>query len=197
MTSKAALRRRFRAARRAFSPAEHARRSHLATSAIKRLPAFKAGSRIALYMPFDHETDPDALVTAARARGIRIFVPVVTDFRHRRIRFFPLSGSMQRGVFGIYVPRPGGKPPSPRWFNLIVVPIVGVDGAGRRLGMGGGFYDRALSFRRLRNIWRGPELVGLGFDCQHTDTVLADPWDLRLDSLATESGIWHFTKDTQ
>ena len=147
-------------------------------------------------MPFDHETDPDALVTAARARRIRIFVPVVTDFRHRRIRFFPLSGAMHRGVFGIYVPRPGGKPTAPRWFNLIVVPIVGVDDAGRRLGMGGGFYDRAFAYRRLRNTWRGPKLVGLGFDCQRTDTVLADPWDLRLDSLATESGLRYFAKDT-
>lgn len=197
MTSKASLRRQLRAARRALSAAEHARRSHLATCAIKQLPAFKAGSRIALYMPFDHETDPDALVTAARRRGIRIFVPVVTDLRHRRIRFFPLSGAMRRGVFGILVPRAGGKPTAPRWFSLIVVPIVGIDTEGRRLGVGGGFYDRAFAFRRLRHSWRGPKLVGLGFDCQRTDTVLADSWDLRLDSLATESGIRHFSKGTQ
>jgi len=197
MTSKASLRRQFRAERRALSPAEHARRSHLATSAITQLPAFKAGSRIAFYMPFDHEVDTDALVSAARRRGIRIFVPIVTDFRHRRIRFFPLSGAMRRGAFGILVPRAVGKPTAPRWFNLIVVPIVGVDDAGRRLGMGGGFYDRAFGFRRLRRIWRGPKLVGLAFDCQRADSVLADPWDLRLDSLATESGLRHFTKGSQ
>ena len=53
--------------------------------------------------------------------------------------------------------------------NLIVVPLVGVDAEGRRLGMGGGFYDRALEFRRRRRHWTGPRLVGLAFDCQRTD----------------------------
>jgi len=76
--------------------------------------------------------------------------------------------------------------------DLIVVPLVGVDGRGLRLGMGGGFYDRALAFRRVRKSWKGPRLVGLAFDCQRVDTVFADGWDVRLDSLATESGLVHF-----
>ena len=81
---------------------------------------------------------------------------------------------------------------APRWLNVIVVPFVGVDPQGRRLGMGGGFYDRALGFRRRRLHWRGPSLVGLGFDCQRADDVHADPWDVRLDCLATESGLHIF-----
>jgi 5-formyltetrahydrofolate cyclo-ligase len=64
------------------------------------------------------------------------------------------------------------------------------------LGMGGGFYDRALEFRRGRLHWRGPRLVGLAFDCQRTDVAFADPWDVRLDSLATESGLVHFNQGT-
>jgi 5-formyltetrahydrofolate cyclo-ligase len=40
----------------------------------------------------------------------------------------------------------------------------------------------------------GPCLVGLSFDCQRVDTVFADPWDVRLDALATESGIEHFRR---
>ena len=78
----------------------------------------------------------------------------------------------------------------------IVVPLVGVDPAGRRLGMGGGFYDRALEFRRRRRYWRGPHLVGFAFDCQRTDSSFAEPWDLRLDSLATESGLQHYIEST-
>jgi len=46
--------------------------------------------------------------------------------------------------------------------------------------MGGGFYDRALEFRRRRRHWPGPRLVGLAFDCQRTDATFAEPWDLRL-----------------
>ncbi len=87
-----------------------------------------------------------------------------------------------------------GRPLLARSLDLIVVPLVGVDAEGRRLGMGGGFYDRALEFRRRRHHWTGPHLVGLAFDNQRTTTSFADAWDLRLDSLATESGLHHFSK---
>src|SRR6267378_1458496 len=49
-------------------PAEHALRSDLAASAVTRLPAFKAGARVAVYLPFDRETDTAALLAAARRR---------------------------------------------------------------------------------------------------------------------------------
>jgi 5-formyltetrahydrofolate cyclo-ligase len=190
------LRKELRAKRRSLTPEEHARRSKLAALSIARLSAFKAGARVAVYLPFDRETSTAALLIAARRRGVRIFVPVVTDLRHRRISFLPLSGKTRRGVFGISVPHRTGRPTPPRWLDLIVVPLVGIDGAGRRLGMGGGFYDRALAFRRERRQWAGPHLVGLCFDCQRADTVHADPWDVRLDAVATESGLEHFSLGT-
>lgn len=193
---KAALRKQLRAKRRALSSAEHALRSNLAASAITRLAAFKAGARVAVYLPFDRETNTAALLVAARRRGIRLFLPVVADLRQRRLRFHPMSGKTRRGVFGISVPHRNGRFTAPRWFDLVVVPLVGVDEQGRRLGMGGGFYDRALAFRRGRLHWRGPRLVGLAFDCQRTDAAFADPWDVRLDSLATESGLVHFNQGT-
>jgi 5-formyltetrahydrofolate cyclo-ligase len=193
---KAKLRKELRAKRRSLVPTQYALRSQRAASAITRMAGFKAGARVAAYLPFDREADTAALMLAARRRGVRIFVPVVVDLRHRRLRFHPLSGRTRRGVFGISVPH--GAPhrslrwTAPRWFDLIVVPLVGVDGGGRRLGMGGGFYDRALAFRRTRNHWKGPRLVGLAFDCQRVDADFADGWDVRLDSLATESGLVHF-----
>jgi len=193
---KAKLRKELRAKRRFLSLAQYALRSRRAASAVTRLAGFKAGARVAAYLPFDREADTAALLLAARRRGVRIFVPVVVDLRHRRLRFHPLSGKTRRGAFGI--PIPHGVPhrnlrwTAPRWFDLIVVPLVGVDGRGLRLGMGGGFYDRALAFRRARKSWKGPRLVGLAFDFQRVDTVFADTWDVRLDSLATESGLAHF-----
>jgi 5-formyltetrahydrofolate cyclo-ligase len=193
---KVKLRKELRAKRRGLSLAQYALRSRRAASAITRLPAFKAGARVAAYLPFDREADTAALLHAARRRRVRIFVPVVVDLRHRRLRFQPLSGKTRRGAFGISIPHDvphrNLRWTAPRWFDLIVVPLVGVDGRGLRLGMGGGFYDRALAFRRVRKSWRGPRLVGLAFDFQSVDTVFADTWDVRLDSLATESGLAHF-----
>jgi 5-formyltetrahydrofolate cyclo-ligase len=193
---KATLRKQFREQRRALGAADHGYRSRAAAKAVTRLPMFKAGKRIALYLPFDRETDTGALISAARRRGARIFVPVIVDRRHGRIRFYPLDGGTRRGLFGIFVPRRMTAPIPPRWLDLIVVPLVGVDAGGRRLGMGGGFYDRALEFRRRRRHWPGPRLVGFAFDCQRTDSRFAEDWDVRLDSLATESGLRHYSKGT-
>jgi 5-formyltetrahydrofolate cyclo-ligase len=168
----------------------------MAAKTVAALPMFAAGKRVALYLPFDRETDTAALIAAARRRGVRLFVPVIVDRRHSRIRFYPLDGKTRRGVFGIAVPSLLARPMSARWLDLIVIPLVGVDTLGRRLGMGGGFYDRALEFRRRRRRWAGPRLVGLAFDCQRTDSAFAEPWDVSLDALATESGLQHYLKGT-
>jgi 5-formyltetrahydrofolate cyclo-ligase len=191
---KASLRKHMRAQRRSLNAADHAIRSARSAKAVAGLPMFRAGKRIALYLPFDRETDTAALICAARRRGVRVFVPVIVDRRHARIRFYPLGAKSRRGVFGIFVPSVLGRPVPLRWLNLIVIPLVGVDAEGRRLGMGGGFYDRALEFRRLRQNWPGPRLVGFAFDCQRTGLGFAEPWDVALDSLATESGLQHYLK---
>jgi 5-formyltetrahydrofolate cyclo-ligase len=192
---KISLRKELRAKRRSLSAADHQLRSAQAAKALARLPMFKSGARVAVYLPFDRETDTAALIAAARRRRVRLFVPVVSDRRHRRLRFYPLTAATRRGEFGIAIPAHTRSPVAPRWFDGIVVPLVGIDAAGRRLGMGGGFYDRALGFRRSRLHWRGPYFVGLAFDCQRTDLKFAEPWDLRLDSLATESGLTIYAGD--
>jgi 5-formyltetrahydrofolate cyclo-ligase len=191
---KVPLRKHLRAQRRSLGTADHRYRSRLAAKAVAGMPMFRSGKRVALYLPFDREADTAALIAAARRRGVRLFVPVIVDRRHSRIRFYPLEGKLKRGVFGIAVPSSQASPTASRWLNLIVIPLVGVDALGRRLGMGGGFYDRALEFRRRRRNWPGPRLVGLAFDCQRTESSFAEPWDVSLDSLATESGLQHYSK---
>jgi 5-formyltetrahydrofolate cyclo-ligase len=189
---KPVLRKRLRAARRALSPGEHQRRSRLAAQSVAPLPGFACGKRVALYLPFDRETDTALLLREARRRGVRVFVPVVLDRRRCRMQFRPLRGKLKRGHFGIQIPHRTLEAVSARWLNLIVLPLVGIDASGRRLGMGAGFYDRVLAFRRLRTRSWGPQLVGLAFDVQRTREQFAQPWDIRLDALATESGLHHF-----
>lgn len=189
---KESLRKKLRAERRSLRHSDHRQRSLAAARAIMRLRMFSAGKRVALYLPFDREVDTAALIRAAQQRGVQIFVPVIINRRHCRLRFYPLKGATSLGTFGISVPRLRVRPISPQWLDLIVLPLVGVDSGGRRLGMGGGYYDRALAFRRRRRCWKGPHLVGLAFECQRTDGKFAEAWDVRLNSLATESGVEHF-----
>jgi len=86
------LRKKLRAQRRSLSDFEHRQRSLAAAKAIMRLRMFSAGKRVALYLPFDRETDTAALIRAAQQRGVQIFVPVISSRRHCRLRFYPLKG---------------------------------------------------------------------------------------------------------
>jgi 5-formyltetrahydrofolate cyclo-ligase len=190
---KDSLRKKLRAQRRSLSDSDHRQRSLAASKGIMRLRPFSSGRRVAIYLPIDREVDTSALIRAARQRGVRIFLPVISDRRHRRLRFFPLTAKTTPGTFGISVPHRRSKPISPQWLDLIVMPLVGVDSGGGRLGMGGGYYDRALAFRRRRTLWKGPRLVGLAFDCQRSNLRFTETWDIQLDSLATESGVEHFS----
>jgi 5-formyltetrahydrofolate cyclo-ligase len=191
---KAVLRKNLRALRRALPPEVHRAKSRRAAAALSRLPAFSAGRRVALYLPFDAEAATESLLAAARRRKLKVFVPVVADRRRRRLAFRELGAHTRRGAFGIHIPHGSRREVAARWFHLIIVPLVGVDADGRRLGMGGGFYDRTLRFRRQRTHWRGPRVIGLAFDCQCVASVGAESWDLAFDHVATESGIRHFRR---
>jgi 5-formyltetrahydrofolate cyclo-ligase len=70
--------------------------------------------------------------------------------------------------------------------TLVVTPLVGFDDHGQRLGMGGGWYDRSFAFRR--DTAAPPWLVGAGFALQHTEPLIAEPWDVPLDAVCTEAG---------
>ncbi|MDE1922668.1 MAG: hypothetical protein KGI55_04535, partial [Gammaproteobacteria bacterium] len=102
--AKSALRELLRRRRRALGGHDHAFRSRAAQLAILRMPQFRAGARIAVYLPIDHETDTALLRAAAMRRGVRLFVPVIADMRHRRIEFHPLAGRMRSGAYGISIP---------------------------------------------------------------------------------------------
>jgi 5-formyltetrahydrofolate cyclo-ligase len=54
--------------------------------------------------------------------------------------------------------------------------------------MGGGYYDRTFAFLRGRRQLLKPKLVGLAFACQEVPPIAANPWDIRLFSVITESG---------
>ncbi len=70
--------------------------------------------------------------------------------------------------------------------QLVLLPLLGFDLRGGRLGMGGGYYDRSFGFRQGKAA--PPSLVGVGFACQELPELPAEPWDVRLDAVLTERG---------
>ncbi len=90
------------------------------------------------------------------------------------------------GPWGILQPAADAAILSP---DLILMPLVAVDGAGNRIGMGKGHYDQALPGLRAA----GARLIGCGWDFQRIDERLApDPWDVALDGFASPDGLEMF-----
>lgn len=77
--------------------------------------------------------------------------------------------------------------------SVILMPLVGFDRQGNRLGMGGGYYDRTLS--SIRSKTKRPKLVGIAHDCQEVSQLAAQPWDVPLDAIVTPTRIMHFKND--
>ena len=77
---------------------------------------------------------------------------------------------------------------------MLVLPLVGFDARGARLGMGGGWYDRSLAFRR--DTPAPPWLVGAGFAVQQVDALPLEAWDVRLDAVCSEAAT-HIVEDTR
>ena len=72
--------------------------------------------------------------------------------------------------------------------TLVLLPLVGFDAHCRRLGMGGGWYDRSFAFRNTQPA--PPWLVGVGFAAQQTDAIAHEYWDIRMDAICCENATY-------
>ncbi|WP_372695815.1 5-formyltetrahydrofolate cyclo-ligase [Immundisolibacter sp.] len=188
------LRRRLRAERRALSRAERQAASAALARRLATLPAFQRARRIAAYWPADGEIDPLPALRRAAAAGKACYLPVLCPQRDGHLHFAAWNpqAPLRRNRFGIVEPAVAPRHwLAPRMLDLVLVPLVGFDGAGNRLGMGGGFYDRSFAFLGQRR-WRRPRLVGVAFDLQRVDRLPRRAWDVPLDAVASERGCYRF-----
>jgi len=95
----------------------------------------------------------------------------------------------KRGRAKLHVPQFTGKKIRVHQLSLLLVPIVGIDKRGYRLGQAGGYYDATLSAMKYR---LQTQTLGVGFGCQLTDTLPTEPHDLPLDGFVSESGVLMF-----
>ncbi len=86
------------------------------------------------------------------------------------------------GRYGISEPPATAEPVIPTSADLMLVPAVGCDQTGNRLGYGGGFYDRCLANPELSQLFT----LGLVFDFALLDVLSTDPWDQPLHGICTE-----------
>lgn len=139
---------------------------------------------VAAYVAMRSEVDPAPLVAAAYAHGIAIGLPVVLPGGGLVFRRHEPGHLLVPGGFGTMVPPEAAAPVDP---DVVIVPLVGFDHAGTRLGYGKGHYDRTIAALRARGL--SPTLIGVAFSVQEVDTIPHEPHDVRLDVIVTETGI--------
>jgi len=133
------------------------------------------------YAPLGSEISPLLAIEEARAVGRIVAYPA---FDHPAKPFkFRAGDPLEPGPFGILQPKRRTPVVEP---DLILVPLIAIDGNGTRLGRGKGHYDRAL----IRLKKSGARLVGVGWPLQRLDeTIPADEWDVPLDAFASPEGL--------
>jgi 5-formyltetrahydrofolate cyclo-ligase len=188
MTTKQSLRKELLSLRRSRNAAqrEHAAREvahHIGTTSW-----LAPGKRIGLYASMPQELGTGPLIELARQRGCRIYLPRITSMRRRSMRFVPLGPNARQHDFGMLEPAGDGWIGA-RFLDTIFCAGVGFDRRGARLGHGAGFYDRALAFRRTREHWRGPRLVGLAYHFQVVPHIPVIDTDVFMDLIVTDRGI--------
>ena len=191
------LRRQMRQLRRSLSPSARDEAHWQFARLLSGTYRLRPGQRIAVYFAYGHEADLRHVIDVARARGCLLYLPVITDFRHSRMRFvrYRTDSVMRVNRYGIAEPDWRHAEVIPvRQLDLILLPLVAFDANGFRLGSGAGFYDRSLHHLREGRRWRRPKLIGVGYECQRVARLQLDRWDVPLDGMLTERGLQWFAR---
>lgn len=187
--SRAALRRVLREQRRALSPLQQHQAARRLHQQLAQHPLFRRARHIALYLANDGEIDPSLLLRAAQKMGKATYLPVLNAWPRTRMAFQRVRPGerLVPNRFGIAEPTFRRARQRPAWaLDLILMPLTGFDPYGGRLGMGGGFYDRTLAYRRLRKHSLKPTLLGLAHECQKVDRLPMASWDIEIDAVLTD-----------
>jgi 5-formyltetrahydrofolate cyclo-ligase len=199
LNQKRSLRRAMNERRAQLSEADKRRDARAACDRLLDLPEMAEVTRragcLAGFVSVKAEIDPAAALDEARRRGARVAYPRVTDDRHPRLCFHVAdSADLRAGRFGIPEPPATSAEVPLGDIDLMLVPGVAFDGAGGRLGLGGGYYDEILAAVRASGA-RRPRCVGLGYDFQIVDACPAEPHDQPVDCVVTEARVLRRDED--
>ncbi|PTQ89541.1 5-formyltetrahydrofolate cyclo-ligase [Agitococcus lubricus] len=175
------LRQQLRHQRRQLTFYQQKQASRALIQRLQKQSFFKQAQKIGIYDAMDGELDITALIQQAHKS---YYLPVLRRFPKQRLAFVRIT-SWHRLAKHRY----GMKEPQyrPRLMiddlDIVLMPLVGFDNAGNRLGMGGGYYDRSLAYQKKTTLVK----VGIAHDCQEVGSLANMAWDIPLDVIVTPS----------
>lgn len=168
-----------------MSSEQRARASEIIVAKVTRSDWFESSLNIACYLSTKDEVDTAAILQCAWRMKKRIFAPVLKKNNVMVFREMTANSSVKTNFYGLTEPV-DGTIIQPHMLDVSITPVVAYDSAGHRIGMGGGYFDRAFSFLRDRKHPSDPKLVGIAFACQQVDKITPNPWDIPLFTTISE-----------
>jgi 5-formyltetrahydrofolate cyclo-ligase len=183
--AKAALRIKAHAARAALSPQTRAD----AAVAVARLffdhISLSSQNVVAAYWRIRDELDCQPILIGLMDSNQTVVLPVVMGAElPLDLRVWEQGASLYEAGFGTLAPSELAPRREP---DVVLMPLLGFDRHGTRLGYGGGYYDRTLA-----SMSKTPRLIGLAFAAQEMDEIPRENHDMPLDAVITEAGVRHF-----
>lgn len=190
-TNKGLLRQSLRFKRQQISVEQQEKKALAAAQQLSDLPDFIQAKHIAGYWPVDSEMSPLPIFEAAFAQQKQCYLPLIQeDSKALQFVEYKLNDALIPNRYGILEPDPSERSSYPlEKLDLILVPLVGFDESGHRLGMGQGYYDQTLQY--LNN--KKPLVLGLAYEIQQIETLPKDEWDVALHGILTEKRYLTFT----
>jgi 5-formyltetrahydrofolate cyclo-ligase len=172
--------------RAALSRQERERRGEGLTAHLIAALDIAAYGALGFYWPIRAELDLRNLARDHVSAGGIAALPVVVE-KNAPVEFWQWrpGAALQRGLWNIPIPAER-RVVAP---NLLLIPLVGYDAAGYRLGYGGGYYDRTLAAAEPR-----PLCVGIGYDDAEVATIHPQPHDVPMDLIVTERRVLRFAR---
>jgi 5-formyltetrahydrofolate cyclo-ligase len=181
--AKRSVRERILRAREAMPAQLRVAASTAIAATLSRRPDFIAARVVLLTLPFGSEWDTGLLLSAALAGGKTVAVPRVNQERHM-LEIHAVCDAAREiapGYRGIPEPRADCPTVALASIDWVLVPGIAFDAEGRRIGYGGGYYDRLLPL-----LETGTTRVAGAFELQVVERVPAAPHDATVDAIVTE-----------
>lgn len=180
--AKSELRKRARALRNTVPQSAIAERSAKIQSRLEKLPQIRAAQRIALFWPIEGRNEVDLRIFAKslRDQGISVAFPSIDpESRVMTFRFPPDPEKMEERGLGFA--EPAYEDPEAKELDVVIVPALGVDTSGNRLGYGAGYYDRTLP-----RFCPPAAAIAVAFDFQLLVEVPTTEGDVAVDVVLTD-----------
>lgn len=180
MSDKATLRATLMQRRDALD--RRAERSAAIAARVRALPQYTAATAIHCFLPMRSEVDVRPIIAGALADGKKVAIPITTrgaaELTHAWIDSLD-EAAFGPGHFGTLLPLIV-RPATPGEWQFTVVPLLGFDRRGHRLGYGKGYYDRLLATAPMFT-------VGVAFAAQEVAALPDEPHDVPLNAIVTEA----------